>query len=1354
MAGVNEYMNKNIKTETAKSEHEQLLEMEKMREAAEHIRIMFDMTPLSANLWDKNFKVIDCNQEALKTFNMSDKQEYLDNFHRFSPEFQPNGRLSKEVSLEYVKKAFEKGYLKFEWTRQTLDGELIPMEVTMVRVDYRGEPLVAAYSRDLREHNRIMAEIEQRDNMLNAVNRTAAMLLTAETEENTNTNILESMELIGLSVDVDRVQIWKNEEINGELYFVHTYEWLSDTGKKKVPVPIGLKFPYSAKPEWERMFLRGEYINAPVSLLPEEDKIFLTAYDMKSIAIIPLFLQERFWGFFSVDDCRRERVFTGDEINIMQSASLMMASALLRNDIIQDTRDTAAQLDAVISNYAGVIWSVNTEGIITLFNGLYLNKIGVTPDFVEGKSLEHARLKNRHLDIIEKVNLTIAEGQPQDWISDIDGLKFHARTMPLYDENRQITGVVGSIDEVTEMIEMQERLKEQNANMLEMTKRVQYIFDANPFITVLFNDKFKVIDCNPAAMEFMGFDTKEELLEGFVGRLVKSIPEVQSSGRRSIPLPERFMTTVKEGLCKFETDLVIDGRTRNIYVEFKKIPYENSFAIVAYVFDMTEAHTREMELLRSRELNELRLIKLNLATKAAKVGLWDTERVYDESGNPAYTFTWSDEFRQMLGFENETDFPNDLSVWSERVHPDDREEVFAAYDNHLLDKTGKTPYDVEYRLLKKNGEYSYFRDSCETIRDEEGNAVRAAGALIDITETKNILLDTERQRIEAEAANKAKSSFLSTMSHEIRTPMNAILGITEIQLQNESLDQNLREALDKIHISGDMLLGIINDILDLSKIEAGKLELLLDNYEIASLISDTAQLNMMRIGSKPIEFELEINENLPALLLGDELRVKQILNNILSNAFKYTAAGTVKLVVSVEEIPNNKDKIMLVCSVSDTGQGMTKEQVNKLFDEYSRFNMEANRSTEGTGLGMSITRNLIRMMNGEIFIESEPGKGSTFTVRLPQGKVGTEILGKESAENLHQFRSSSRAQMKRVQIAREPMPYGSVLIVDDVETNIYVAKGLLIPYGLNIDAADSGFAAIEKIKNGSVYDIVFMDHMMPKMDGIEATKILRNMGYTQPIVALTANAVTGQAEIFLKNGFDDYISKPIDVRQLNAVLNKLVRDKQPHEVIMAARYQSENKKEAPPEPANQMQSGVSARFAEIFSRDALKSLAALEAINAKNGVYEESDIRTYVIHTHGMKSALANIGKMELSAVALKLEVSGRDGDTEVIKNETPGFIASLRALVEELAPKKEKSAEDESAAVVEDLPYLREKLLAIKAACEEYDEKTADDAISELKNKTWSQKTKDLLDGISENLLHSDFDLIVEMADKFLEAK
>ncbi|GHV55240.1 hypothetical protein FACS1894216_17050 [Synergistales bacterium] len=282
-------------------------------------------------------------------------------------------------------------------------------------------------------------------------------------------------------------------------------------------------------------------------------------------------------------------------------------------------------------------------------------------------------------------------------------------------------------------------------------------------------------------------------------------------------------------------------------------------------------------------------------------------------------------------------------------------------------------------------------------------AVMALG-LCFLTVTINIKqLAAESEKTAAVIANENKSSFLATMSHEIRTPMNAIIGISEMELMRGDLPERLNTALTKIYDSGHSLLGIINDILDLSKIEAGKLEITPALYHVPSMINDSAQLNKILIGGKAIEFRLDVSGNLPAQLYGDELRIKQILNNVLSNAFKYTDEGSVTL--SVSHI-SAADGVTLIFKVADTGQGMKREQVQQLFNEYSRFNLEANRTTTGTGLGMSITRKLAALMNGGIEVESEYGKGSVFTISVKQGYVGDEIIGEELSEVLTAFSAS------------------------------------------------------------------------------------------------------------------------------------------------------------------------------------------------------------------------------------------------------------------------------------------------------------------------------------------------------------
>ncbi|MCL2498924.1 MAG: response regulator [Defluviitaleaceae bacterium] len=567
----------------------------------------------------------------------------------------------------------------------------------------------------------------------------------------------------------------------------------------------------------------------------------------------------------------------------------------------------------------------------------------------------------------------------------------------------------------------------------------------------------------------------------------------------------------------------------------------------------------------------------------------------------------------------------------------------------------------------------------------------------------------------AEEANMAKSKFLATMSHEIRTPLNAIIGISEIELEREDINGDIKNSFNRIFSSGHMLLGIINDILDLSKIETGKLELVPANYKTTHLINDTIHLNAMRIDDKPIDFRVTVAETLPLYLYGDELRIKQVLNNLLSNAIKYTDKGTVTFEVYSQE--RDDGDIFLVFTISDTGQGMTQEQLNTLYEEYSQFNRDVNRATEGTGLGMNITKNLVDMMDGKIIGKSKPGVGSTFTVYLTQKPVSNEILGADIAESLESFKFAGKVQ--RTRIDREYMPYGRVFVIDDVEANVFVASALLKPYGLHVDTAASGYTAVNKIRNGSEYDIIFMDHMMPGMDGVEATKIIRDMGYDKPIIALTANAVIGQMEIFIENGFDDFISKPINIQQLDDILNKLIRDRKPIETVRAARAQkkadthtvTENSVSSKPldlirgiedihaDAALELMGGNADAYVQtvrLFAR------LTPETLEKTDKYIEGDDLKAFTIEIHGIKGAMRNIGANKTGNHAARLETAGIRNDIGYIKEHYPIFRKLINVLLDDL--KEIFTITDAGEKETADLSALTAVLSRLKESLQEYD--------------------------------------------------
>ena len=397
---------------------------------------------------------------------------------------------------------------------------------------------------------------------------------------------------------------------------------------------------------------------------------------------------------------------------------------------------------------------------------------------------------------------------------------------------------------------------------------------------------------------------------------------------------------------------------------------------------------------------------------------------------------------------------------------------------------------------------------------------------------------------EYEEKNKDKNRFLARMSHELRTPLSTVLGIAEIQLRNTFLPRAIEEPFARIHESARILLGLVNDILDFSKIESGKLSIIEDEYCIGNLVTDAVNLYTVYLEHKSISLDIIVDENLPVRLLGDILRIKQVVSNLISNAFKYTEAGGVSFSIAGVEKPD--DYIELVITIRDTGFGMTAEQLELLkTSEYSRFHEEQERFIEGTGLGIPIVYALVDIMNGNIRFESEVGKGTTVVVGIPQKKCSNAVLGAEAVKNLQNFDLSLKPVDEEAKFIPQPLPYGKVLVVDDIRANLFVAQGLLAFYDLTVETCTSGKEAIEKVEQGMEYDIIFMDQLMPGLDGTNTMRTIKNKGYTRPIVALTANAIAGQAEEYISKGFDEFISKPIQAKRLDDVLNKFIRDKQP-----------------------------------------------------------------------------------------------------------------------------------------------------------------------------------------------------------------
>ena len=574
---------------------------------------------------------------------------------------------------------------------------------------------------------------------------------------------------------------------------------------------------------------------------------------------------------------------------------------------------------------------------------------------------------------------------------------------------------------------------------------------------------------------------------------------------------------------------------------------------------------------------------------------------------------------------------------------------------------------------------------------EENGAVKGYMAwLFDVSFINRYTKEVVALKEAAETANRSKSSFLANMSHEIRTPMNAIVGFNDLILQKSS-DKEITGYASDIKTASNNLLTIINDILDLSKIESGKVELVEEHYNISSLIDESILNIKKKAKDKGLEFILDMDMRLPCELCGDNKRIRNILINLMNNAVKYTSHGFIKVIVALEGIEDDTAKIRF--SVADSGIGIKEEDIPKLFNKFEKFDSKKNSGIEGTGLGLTIVKGYTQHLGGEISVESEYGMGSTFTVTIAQ-----KIVNHTKLEDIQdkQITTEQKVENEQATHGQFKVPNARILVTDDNIINLKVTASLLSSYGIRVDTAESGMEAIEKCKS-TPYDIIFMDHMMPEMDGVEAMKRIRDLvddnDYRSCIIALTANAIAGVKEMMLKEGFDGYLSKPIDLGYMEELLIKHL----PEELVMytdsipdtykneAVTTEKAVEKTEKKDPVPTPNSGES--FEECLSDfDLEKALVYcsgdMETYQEIIQVYYESgesrieefktfldnkDYKSYIISVHGLKSSSASIGAMELSERAKQHEFSGKDGKYEFLHEDFPRLVSLYREALEKL---------------------------------------------------------------------------------------
>jgi signal transduction histidine kinase/DNA-binding LytR/AlgR family response regulator len=602
----------------------------------------------------------------------------------------------------------------------------------------------------------------------------------------------------------------------------------------------------------------------------------------------------------------------------------------------------------------------------------------------------------------------------------------------------------------------------------------------------------------------------------------------------------------------------------------------------------------------------------------------------------------------------------------------------------------------------------------------------------------DLTLALEIQTRRAEEANQAKGEFLAKMSHEIRTPMNAIIGMSDL-MPTDNLNNVQISYFENIKKMSKSLLGVINDILDFSKIEAGKLDLVPVHYNIHALFDNVASMCHFIASGKSLEFHAVRTLDVPDVLFGDELRVRQIFTNVVNNAIKYSQRGYVNFTLRTGGYQNSK-KQYLIALVEDSGVGIKEEDIPKLFDSFQKLDTLKNRNVVGTGLGLAITKNLLDLMNGFIEVESEYGKGSRFTIYIPL--VPGDSARLEESKNKDTW-----------VIATGDL---NVLVVDDVPVNITVALGFLARHKINADAAASGAEALEMAKKKR-YDLIFMDHMMPEMDGIETTKRLRAWGNEFekiPIVALSANVVGEAVQSFFAAGMNDFIPKPINGGQLNAILMKWIAPEKLN-IIEMPKVSSV--------PADAMSDPVFLKLGKIKGLDAADGLfhtggqkseyfkvlrqfcvGIADSLRTLKEDVEKEDWKDFGIRAHGIKGIMRTIGQKLLGEWAYKLEIAGKEENAALCRQETDGFCDALTefksaledaGIIPETAPEKTRI----------DAESLKKTLAALKEACEDFQADRIEEIADELNGVSFTRETDDLLAGLCDSARSFDYEKTVE---------